>query len=271
LATVTAGRTDKRVISDREGSHGSAVGARFERAIFAAHSLSDVLWEELRASAATQRAAELAQRIADLAATVAMLAPKARSEPVLIDEHNDDATERWWASSARRSRNGGHVEPPPWLTLIETALAQFERDRDPFAALLIEVIDAAEPAREQIEDTLARALEEILPVALVPESSHRYWLLVPRTDRAGATAVAEQLKAASDGDAADRYFAALAERGSRPRSGEAAPALRLVAGTTACPEDGEDVPALIARAHIELAQARSSSVPFAAATELTPR
>ena len=39
------------------------------------------------------------------------------------------------------------------------------------------------------------------------------------------------------------------------------------AGTAACPESGCDVSALIAHAHIELAEARTASVPFAEVTE----
>ena len=104
---MAAGRTDIRVSSVREDSHGLAGGPRLERAVDAAHALSDLLWEEVHeqlgsAHAREDRArvdgdarrhsAQLAERIADLASTVALLAsgdgcatappgPRARSAP----------------------------------------------------------------------------------------------------------------------------------------------------------------------------------------------
>jgi hypothetical protein len=86
---VAAERTDTGLSSGSEDPRGPASAVRLERAVNAAHSLCDVLWEELHeqldsayaredrrrmGSAATRRSAELAERIADLASTVALLA-----------------------------------------------------------------------------------------------------------------------------------------------------------------------------------------------------
>jgi len=352
---VAAGRTDIRVSSVREDSHGLAGGPRLERAVDAAHALSDVLWEEVHeqlgsAHAREDRArvdgdarrhsAQLAERIADLASTVALLAsgdgcatappgPRARSAPhvsppagpasgprssaVLIDErdelrdvphedlhaaarqsdggqqtspegpHDDAAlTDRWWTSNGRRAHDGGEQddceEQRAWLGLIGSALTQFERDHVPFAALLIEVLDAGMPANvnRQITRAVAGVLDEISPVSILPECPNRYWLIVPRADRRRARAVADRLarvlgpsgdEGAGRHDAADRYFAAISARRSPPRTSDSAARLRLAVGTSACPDNGRDLSALVAWAHIELAAARSASLPVIAVTE----
>lgn len=352
---MAAGRTDIRVSSVREDSHGLAGGPRLERAVDAARALSDLLWEEVHeqlgsAHAREDRApvdgdarrhsAQLAERIADLASTVALLAsgdgcatappgPRARSVPrvsppagpaigprssaVLIDERDelsdaphedlhamarqsdggqqtsphgphDDApfTDRWWTSNGRRAHDGGEQddceEQRAWLGLIGSALAQFERDHVPFAALLIEVLDAGVPANvnRQITRAVAGVLDEISPVSILPECSNRYWLIVPRADRRRARAVADRLtrvlgpsggEGAGRHDAADRYFAAISARRSPPRTSDSAARLRLAVGTSACPDNGRDLSALVAWAHIELAAARSASLPVIAATE----
>jgi hypothetical protein len=294
---VAAGRTDRGVSWGREDSHGPAGGARFGRAVDAAHSLSDLLWEELREeltrgvdSAPTRRSAELAERVAGVASTVALLAgdrngttpamaaSSAANGAVLVDEHDAAPTDALRDASTRRVRDrldaGGHARQPAWLSLIESALAQFERDHAPFAVLLVEVIDRGEPvgSSEHIGVTVARALDAIRPASIAPEDSRRYWLLVPQADRLGARFLADRLARAFSGpdaddgrtDAAETYFAALSARRSR---GQAAAPPRLVAGTAACPENGCDSSALIAHAHIELAEARSARLPFVAVTE----
>jgi hypothetical protein len=256
-----------------------------------------------RGGASTPRSAQLAERIGDLASTVALLASAdagttpsatpardgtraaaagapasdARPAAVLIDEH-DEQTDASRASSACLARDrladDGRGGRPAWLGLIESALARFERDQIAFALLLVEVLDVGEPAaaHEHIERAAARALEAIDPASIEPEGRHLYWLLVPRADRLGAHVVAERLARAFGGvddgiDAADRYFAALSARGSRPRQGRAAAPLALVVGTAACPENGCDVSALVAQAHIGLAAARSARARSVAATE----
>jgi hypothetical protein len=203
---------------------------------------------------------------------------------VLIDEH-DEPTDASWASSARVSGDGlegdGRAGRPAWLGLIASALAQFERDHVPFAVLLLEVLDAGElaGANEQIESAVARALEAFSPASVATDGPHRYWLLVPQVDRLGALIVADRLARALEGvdddagrtDAAERYFAALSARGSRPHAGDAAAPLQLGVGTAACPEDGRDVPTLVAQAHIEVAAACAAGPPFRAAIEPTQR
>jgi hypothetical protein len=258
------------------------------------------------AHAAMRYPAELAERIADLASTVALLtgapggaAPSrattareetpaapaagpvtdARPAAVLIDER-DERTGASMAWNTRPEGDGlegnGRAGRQAWLEEIESALAQFEHDRVPFAALLVEVLDAGElsGASEQIEGALARALDALGPASIATEGPDRYWLLVPQADRRGAHGVADRLARALEGaddaaaaDAADRYFAALSARGSRPQAGHPEAPLRIVVGTAACPENGRDLSALVAQAHIELAEARSACRPFATASE----
>ena len=345
---MAAGRTDIRVNSGREGSHGTARAARLERALDAAQSLSDVLWEELReqlgcshatgdggppGSIAMRRYAQLAEGVGDLASTVALLAdvgggpapapdpgerialrPSGAAGPetgaprvaVLVDERDErsdaslheraaearrregrrdaPSTHDSWASEARRAHDGleesDREEPQAWLALIEDALSRFERDHTPFAALLIEALDGG--VRAGVGDEIARAVSGALdasaPVSIVPECSNRYWLLVPRADRVRARALADRLECAREpvedatrrSDAAERYFAAISARRPQARS-DAAPNVRLVAGTAVCPDDGRDLHALVAQAHIELAAARSASAPLAAVAEHAQR
>jgi hypothetical protein len=299
---VAAGRIDIGEARAAKDSRG-----RLERAADAAHVLSDLVWEELHEQLSSRHSAQLAERLADLASTVALLAragggatsspastaweetraaaaaapaTDARPAAVLIDEHDEQA-DRFWASSARRPRDGregnGRPGSPAWLGLIESALAQFERDRVPFAVLLLEVLDAGEPpgANEQIESALARAFDAFGPVSIAAEGPHRYWLLVPHADRLGALILADRLARALEGvdddagatDAAERYFAALSARGPRPHAGDVAAPLRLVVGTAACPDHGRDVSALVAQAHIEVAAACAAGAPVEAASE----
>jgi hypothetical protein len=354
---VAAGRTDIRVDSGRENSHGPAGAGRLERAVDAAHFLCDLLWDELHVQmrsgrsseerapvagvgAATRSSAQLAEHLAHLASTVALLAdkddgatplptpPGERSAPgasrgaprasatrpvaVLIDERDELASAsghersaaaqrrpRGWetpapalrdepvakgespAPSAHRSGDAREVTggegSPPWLAMIAAAIDRFEHERAPFAVLLIEVLDAGVAAEvdELVETSVAQALGTLGPASIAPETSDRYWLLVPKADRQGARAVAERLvnasEPATDGagrtDAADRYFAAIAARRTTPPTGSPASAVELATGTASCPDDGQDLSALIAQAHIELAAARSGSAPPFPASE----
>lgn len=295
---MTAAPTEIGFSSGREDSHAPSFEARLQRALGAAHQLCDVLWEELREHPAPMHARELAERIADLASTVALLAGAARettstrtpvalraeSAPVapvpprrappeakLIDEYDAPAG-AWWRSSERRSDDGvdGDADgrrQPAWLDMLDGAVSDFERDRAPFAVLLIEVLGAGEhfDPSEQLRRAAALALDGLGRGSLAPESPDRYWLLVPRADRPAARTVSERLAhAVADldhhadrADAADRYFAALSARGSRAHGDDTPVALRIAVGTAACPDDGREVRALIAQAHVELAQARS--------------
>src|SRR5205814_3812965 len=120
---------------------------------------------------------------ADLAPSAAAPAPAAAEAraAVLIDEHD---ARPWDGSPPERSpeAHAASVQPDadgraaahaaPWIELLEGALEQFERDRQPFAVLLIELLDvehlrararAGELPRvmRQIEGAAARALELI--------------------------------------------------------------------------------------------------------------
>jgi GGDEF-like domain len=245
------------------------------------------------------------------AAVAATPARNARPVAVLIDERDEqaDASRHEHPAAARRRQRGAETSrhtlrrgevptdevrasntrlagdglgehdrgaQPAWLGLIGSALAEFERDRLPFAVLLVELLDVGVPAsaNAEVERAVARALDAIGPASIAPEDSDHYWLLVPETDRLAARVLADRLarafgpveNAADQTDPADRYFAALSARTSQPPRGHAAP-LRLAVGTAVCPEDGRDVSALVAQAHIELAAARSASPRFVAVTE----
>ncbi len=253
--------------------------------------------------AGSGRSAELAERIADLASTVALLAraggetprrsasapshetratsaaaPATDTSPVavLIDERDDHADPPRWERPAAAERQLEPEALPAWLGLIDSALAQFERDQIPFAVLLIELldVDARAGGSHEIERAAARAVEAITPASLAHECSGRYWLLVPRADRRRAREVTDRLARSlgpvvdppEETDAAESYFAALASRTSQRRRVDAAP-LRLAVGAAVCPEDGGDLAALVAQAHIELAAALSASPPSRSATE----
>lgn len=360
---MAAGQTNTRVGLGREDSHGPAGEVRLERALDAAHSLSDLLWEELHeqlrcaharedhtsaGDTMRRRTAQLAERMADVASTVALLAsgdpgaartpdpgtrnarrapagaaavakpaPVTRPVAVLIDERDElqdcsrqesaaaarrglgrrettshtlrrdsPSPERFWTSNGRRAHDGVEKEHDRgerrgWLGQIDGALAQFERDHVPFAALLIEVLDAGVQVEvnRRIARTVAGALESLSPPSIVPECSNRCWLLVPRADRRRARVVAARLtralgpsaNPADRPDAAEKYFAAISARRSPPRSADDATHIRLAIGTAVCPEDGRDVPSLVAQAHIDLAATRSASAPLVAVGERVQR
>jgi GGDEF domain-containing protein len=174
----------------------------------------------------------------------------------------------------------GREGPAAWIDLIGRALEQFERDRLPFAVLLIELLDvkslrlggrAGELPRltRQIENALAQALEAIggrPATSLTSERPDRYWLLVQETDRLAAQALAERLvrtfvpvrAAAGTADPAEQYFAALSAQRSPLRARQNGPPLQLAVGTAACPENGREAAALVAHAEVELSAARAA-------------
>jgi hypothetical protein len=211
--------------------------------------------------------------------------PRARAHPwdAPADERSRAAATS--PGDAEPAHSNGK-RPAAWINLIADALARFERDRVPFAVVLIEVLEL-EPLWHgvqlaevphlvrQVESAAARALETIgaaSSVSLALESPTRFWLRVPQTDGPAVRALAERLlkgleglgHAASTAAPAERYFAALSAR--RPPS-HAEARLELAIGTSACPEDGEDVTALATRADVELAAMRRAKVPGVAIVE----
>jgi hypothetical protein len=179
--------------------------------------------------------------------------------------------------------------PAAWIDLIGSALEQFERDRLPFAVLLVELLDAehlrlgeragALPRlTRQMESAFTQALEAIGggPAArLTSERPDRYWLLVPETDRLAAQALAERLVrtfvpvgvAAGRADPAERYFAALSAPRSPLRARPDGAPLQLAVGTAVCPENGQEAAALAAHADVELSAVRAAGQPIVSLAE----
>jgi len=150
--------------------------------------------------------------------------------------------------------------PGAWVGSIGLALERFHQDGLPFAVLLVELQDivrlgageASARLADQLEAVLDAELRRLAPEgaarggpgrpasrgSLMRESPGRYWLLVSKTNRAGARALAERLMYAAQG-------------GQREQQ------LELAVGTAVCPEDGRDAPALAAHADLDLYAARS--------------
>lgn len=141
--------------------------------------------------------------------------------------------------------------PAAWIKSIGGQLERFERDRLPFAVLLVELREIERLRREQLSKELAGvlagvegALAAVLGAragSLTRERPGRYWLLIPDTDRAGALELAGQLTHAV---ASCR--------------GEAGAPLELAIGAAVCPDDGLEASALAAHADVGLHADRSA-------------
>ncbi len=138
-----------------------------------------------------------------------------------------------------------------WISSIGAQLERFERDGQPFAVLLVELLNIERLRREEppdelaqlaagVEEALASALEE-WSGTLTRERPGRFWLLAPATDRTAAARLEERLRGAV---------------GTRASHG-AAP-LAVAIGTAVCPDDGRLVAALAAHADVGLFAARSA-------------
>ncbi len=143
--------------------------------------------------------------------------------------------------------------PAAWIGSIGGRLRLFERDRVPFAVMLVELLELDSLGREspqelarisdQIEQTLqaeiavAQPWRASAPGSLTRERPGRYWLLVGATDRGEASRLAERLGRAVEGRVLRR----------------------VVIGTAVCPDDGEGAPALAAHADVGLYAARADA------------
>jgi hypothetical protein len=149
-----------------------------------------------------------------------------------------------------RDERGGEG-PAAWIGSIGGQLEQFERDRVPFAVLLVELVDIERLRREELPeelDRLARRVEQALVGALEASSGSltrerpgRCWLLALQTDRAGARLLAERLA---------HTVASAANHRRGP--------LEVAIGTAVCPEDGREAAALAAHADVGLYAARAA-------------
>jgi len=157
----------------------------------------------------------------------------------------------------------GAEGPAAWIRSIGAQLERFERDRLPFAVLLVELVDLPpsgtlhgggrrEPSPHDSAQ-LAGRLERALATASSPEGElgdwsgsltrerpGRCWLLAPDTDHAGASALAQRLV---------RAVSAGAQYGEAP--------LDVAVGVAVCPEDGREAAALAAHADVGLYAARA--------------
>jgi len=215
-------------------------------------------------------------------------APTARVTAVIVDERQDvtvparpavsaqePATPARPAARRRSERPASWDESPPvppgtaageiairdarseegpvaWIRSIGRQLERFEHDGEPFAVLLVELLDTDRLRRSETPGEFSRLLglvEETLAAELQPwsgsltrESPGRYWLLAPQTDRSGAARLHERL--------------ARAVQASRSDLGAL---LRVAIGTAVCPQDGCEAAALAAHADVELCAARSAA------------
>jgi hypothetical protein len=185
-----------------------------------------------------------------------LASPATAREAVIVDERRSSERPLSWDQSppippgARAAeieiRDERREEgPAAWIRSIGGQLERFERDRLPFAVLLVELREIASPRRERpskaLSGTLAQA-EAALTAVLAPragsltrERPGRYWLLAPEIDRAGAHELARQLT-----------FAVADCRG------EDGTPLEVAIGTALCPEDGLEASALAAHADVGL-------------------
>jgi hypothetical protein len=169
--------------------------------------------------------------------------------------------ERKRASAHAREPFGAEIEirderheegPAAWIRSIGAHLEQFAEDRLPFAVLLVELVDLERLRRDELPKQLSvlatlmeHALTDVLAAlsgSLTRERPGRCWLLVPETDRVGASELAERLAVAV----------------SVRASGSPAPAYVAI-GTAVCPEDGLEAAALAAHADVGLYAARAAA------------
>lgn len=208
-----------------------------------------------RESAATREPTLRAVLVDELAPAETVLErPPAPPEPdaqavreiEIRDERNEDV---------RPERAHLADEPSPWIGAIERRLERYERDRAPFAVLVVELADVERLRHAELPGEMSRLMGlveaalsgELRPAdSLTRESPGRYWLLAPETDAGGAQALVERLAGAVRGAASHR---------GTP--------LEVAVGVAVCPADGARAPSLAAHAEIALYAARASGRPVA--------
>jgi GGDEF domain-containing protein len=141
--------------------------------------------------------------------------------------------------------------PTAWIGSIGAQLERFEQDGQPFAVLLVELMDIERLRREEVPEDLARLagqMEQALAGALGTRSASltrerpgRCWVLAPETDVPGAELLAQRLTSAV-----------------ASRSSHRGLALAVAIGTAVCPDGGREAPALAAHADVSLYAARSA-------------
>lgn len=175
-------------------------------------------------------------------------APPAR-EPREIEIRDEREEE------SRREPGRGGEGAQAWIASIGRRVERYERDRAPFAVMLVELADVERLRHAELPGEVARltglvetALSgELRPAdSLTRESPGRYWLLASETDAGGARTLAERLAEAVRGAASHRGIP-----------------LEVSIGIAVCPADGALAQALAARADIALYAARAAGRPVA--------
>lgn len=261
---------------------------RTSRAAEAAEQLCAALWEalheQLRAGDA-QQAAMLADRIAEISRSLSALAllqpqdagaappppPRAPSASArqagadldrlevedeanaivapargaaIVDERSDPVSEPIAIRDARHSH-----QDTPWAVAIRRKLDRYLSDRERFAVMLLELLDAERlrlaqsplEAQRQVREVESAMVQQLRPAdTLVREADGRYWLLAPDTDAAAARVLAGRIAAA-------------ARQGASHRG---AP-LEVAVGIALCPEHGLEVEALLGHAEVDLYAAQA--------------
>lgn len=176
---------------------------------------------------------------------------------ILIDEHEgaeagrgDVEAHRNGPATSIEIRDVRGLERNAWIEAIQRRLDRHAEDRERFAVLLIEVLDADRlrlaqaPADSyrQLRDVESAIVEQLRPAdALLRESDGRYWLIAPQTDEGSARVLAERI----------------ANAVRRSASHRVAP-LDVAAGIAVCPEHGLDASSLAGHADVDLYAAQSS-------------
>lgn len=256
---------------------------RTSRAAEAAQQLSAALWEalheQLRAGS-PQQVAMLAQRIAETSRSVSELAlmqggqagedaparqaasvapagskldeidvrEQAIAAPVpaavIVDERSEIVQEPIAIRDARRSHRD-----TPWATAVQRRLDRYLSDRQRFAVMLVELLDAERlrlaqsplDAERQVRDVESAMVQQLRPAdTLVREEDGRYWLLAPDTDASAARALAS----------------AMAGAARRCGSHRGAP-LEVAVGIALCPAHGVQADALLGHAEVDLYAAQA--------------
>jgi hypothetical protein len=140
--------------------------------------------------------------------------------------------------------------PAAWIGSIGSQLERFERDRLPFAVLLVELVEIERMSRAGRGSDVAGSLDRVEQTlgttlgahgSVTRERPGRYWLVMADTDRSGARRLAERLARA------------VAVSGNDP-----AAELEVAVGVAVCPEDGREAAALAAHADVGLYADRSA-------------
>jgi GGDEF domain-containing protein len=162
----------------------------------------------------------------------------------IVDERSELVSEPIAIRDVRRSH-----QDTPWGIAVQRRLDRYLSDRERFAVMLLELLDAERlrlaqsplDAQRQVREIESTMVQQLRPAdTLVREADGRYWLLAPDTDAATARLLASRIAAA-------------ARQGASHRSVP----LEVAVGIALCPEHGLDVGALLGHAEVDLYAAQA--------------